>query len=180
MSEWKTIKSKLRKILVLAESGVEFERIQANRLLDALCSKHGISRDDLLSEEKRFYTVPFKNKFERKVVLQCYAMITGQERAASWKHPQRRNVFVFKLTAAENADLFACLEHFLPKLPGHLDDAVSAFIHAHHIFPPGDPQDLCDLSPAEIAQARRVLQLAAGIKSDPWVKKSGELCEVNL
>lgn len=180
MSKWETIKGKLRKILALAESGHEGERVQANRLLDALCSKYRISREDLLCDEKRFYVIPYKNKFEKRVVQQCCALVTGSSTVAIWRHPKKRNVLVLKLTAAENADLLACLDHFLPKLPGHLDDAVSAFIHAHRIFASGDSQDLRELSPADLVKARRVLQMANGIASDPWVKKSGELCEVNV
>lgn len=52
--DYESIKSKLKKLLALAEGGVGGEAHNARILLEKLCDEYGISLEDLLDTEKKF------------------------------------------------------------------------------------------------------------------------------
>ena len=57
MNEYESIKNKLKKLLALAERGVQGEAENARRLLEKLCMEYGVSMDELLDALKALHGV---------------------------------------------------------------------------------------------------------------------------
>lgn len=52
MSEYESIKNKLKKLLALAERGMQGEAENARRLLEKLCKEYGVSMDEYWMKTK--------------------------------------------------------------------------------------------------------------------------------
>lgn len=70
--QYESIKNKLKKLLALAERGVQGEADNARKLLEKLCKEYGVSMEELLDENqlKRYYfdigrNALYKDLFER-------------------------------------------------------------------------------------------------------------------
>ena len=54
--QYESIKNKLKKLLALAERGVQGEAENARKLLEKLCKEYGVSMEELLDENQlKFY-----------------------------------------------------------------------------------------------------------------------------
>lgn len=53
MNDYESIKSKLKKLLALAERGVEGEAHNARILLEKLCRQHGVSLEEIINTDKK-------------------------------------------------------------------------------------------------------------------------------
>lgn len=73
------ILDRIRKIKALADAGIEGERDNAQRLLDELMQRYGITEEDLASEtrEPHFFTIdnPKTNSYDWKLLMQLAALI---------------------------------------------------------------------------------------------------------
>lgn len=78
---FESIKSKLRKLQVLAENGYKGEAEAAKILLDKLCKQYGVSIEDILNQEKKnSYRFEIgKGKIWLDLFMQCYANVTGNK-----------------------------------------------------------------------------------------------------
>ena len=82
MSEYESIKNKLKKLLALAERGVQGEAENARRLLEKLCMEYGVSMDELLDENQvkyHFFEVG-RNKIYLDLFSQCYYKVANADR----------------------------------------------------------------------------------------------------
>ena len=71
MSEYESIKNKLKKLLALAERGMQGEAENARRLLEKLCKEYGVSMDELLDENQVKYH--FFEVGRNKIYLDLFA-----------------------------------------------------------------------------------------------------------
>ena len=82
MSEYESIKNNLKKLLALAERGVQGEAENARRLLEKLCMEYGVSMDELLDENQvkyHFFEVG-RNKIYLDLFAQCYYKVANADR----------------------------------------------------------------------------------------------------
>jgi len=70
-----SIRRKLKKIMVLAERGEAGERDVAQKMLDELLAKHDLTFEEILAGEVRDYKFSYRNKWERRLLLQLYSMV---------------------------------------------------------------------------------------------------------
>lgn len=74
-------KDRLGKVVAMAKKGVGGEKDAAIAILKGMCKKHGLSFDDIMSEdaEVREYTIPYADQDELRIVQQVvcrYAYLT--------------------------------------------------------------------------------------------------------
>ena len=69
------IKERLAKMKALAERGVGGERDAAERLLQEIAAKHGISLDDIGSEVEREHVVNIQYSWQRMIFLQLLGLM---------------------------------------------------------------------------------------------------------
>jgi hypothetical protein len=107
MDNFESIKAKLKKLLALAEGGCEGEARSARALLECLCSKYGISIDNLFDADKKdWYTFDVGiNSLYKKLFVQCYCCLMNVDKL-SYKRVSKSRMSV-ELTAYEYAELSA-------------------------------------------------------------------------
>lgn len=91
MSEYESIKNKLKKLLALAERGMQGEAENARRLLEKLCKEYGVSMDELLDENQvkyHFFEVG-RNKIYLDLFAQCYYKVANADFLIS-KYPEAK------------------------------------------------------------------------------------------
>lgn len=166
-----TILEKLRKIDVLARSGVAGEKDTAQRLLVALCQKHGITPEQLTEEKKRWFTYKFKGALEKKLLNQCVAFVACTTKVAN---SPGKGAWSFELTALQGADVGECFEHYRKELAKQQETLLSALIAKHRLYTPSNPdkEDRKPLTDAERAEVNRIALMAFGLTSNRWEKSA--------
>ena len=138
MSEYESIKNKLKKLLALAEQGVQGEAENARRLLEKLCREYGVSMDELLDENQvkyHFFEVG-RNKVYLDLFTQCYYKVANTDQL-SYKQISRSQIAV-EMTAiqyAEMASLFAWHKaNFDNDLEEMKKNILIAYCRKHHLL----------------------------------------------
>lgn len=105
MNYYESIKSKLKKLLALAEGGVDGEAHNARILLERQCKQYGVSIDELLdSDKKEWYEIEIgQRKIDLNLFTQCYCYITGKHSVPYKKIS--KSIVAVELTAYECAEL---------------------------------------------------------------------------
>ena len=159
---------KLKKIEALVRSGIGGEKTTAQRMLDALCKKHGITLDQIISMEKKPYRFAFKDKLDVTLLSHVAMNICQTHKITNWK---RGRAIYFELTKAQAIDVEDCFRHYRKAWRSQLKDMMAAFVNANRLFAPGDGDD--DKSHKEHtsdsrARAMRIMQLMQGMNAAPW------------
>ena len=132
-----SIRNKLKKLLALAEQGVQGEAENARRLLEKLCKEYDISMEELLDEnrvEYHFFSVG-RNKIYLDIFSQCFYKVTNIDRLF-YKQISRSQIAV-KMTALQYAELASLFEWHKANLDKDLEDMKKNFLIAycrkHHL-----------------------------------------------
>lgn len=167
-----TLIEKLRKIEALARSGVDGERENAQKLLDDLCRKHGVTPEELAAEQTKPHFFTVKNANEVALLRQCAIHVCGTSRVQNACQGKRHT---FWLTAAQGIDVKDCFEHHRKPFAQHMDDAASAYILRNKILGPPRAEDETNASHQNEearAQAKRIAALMVFMQSNRWEKRA--------
>jgi hypothetical protein len=166
-----SVRAQLLKIQALAEAGSDGERDNAKRLLDALCRKHNISRESLVSAERDYVEFKFSDKYEEALFLQCLVFICRTNKVRNiWKRTRAKLL----LTKAEAIDLEDCWKHYRGLWKSHVSEVRSAFIHKHRLFGPAtDAPD--DDKPVDMERLMRIINMMKSMAGDTWQKPMARL-----
>lgn len=166
-----TIRAQLVKIRALAESGVEGERQNAARMLDALCLKHGVSMESLVSNERASHRFTYRSADELRVLWQCAFYITQTSRLA---YSKRGRSISLRLTKAEAIDLRACFAHYRAAWRKQVEELSTAFFCRHKLFGPRDEAQEAEPRFSQ-AELERLLALMRGISGQTWLRPLARL-----
>ncbi len=125
-------KKRMRKLLALAERGVGGEQETAQRMLDTMLHKHGITLSDLTNKETTLHFWSCYTKHDRTLLLYICGMVLDSTTIKYTK--QGRQVGV-KLTAADRITVDLHYQMLRKGLREHVDRAVTAFIMANELYP---------------------------------------------
>lgn len=155
----------LKKISALAQSGVAGERANAQRMLDTLCKKHGVTPDQLADEKKDLHSFPCRDTLDEKLVLQVITYVCQTRKVRCVK---QKKTWWFELTNAQAVDARECLDHYRKAWQAQLGDLMTAFMARNRIFAPpdGDP----DTSP-ETAASQKIIQMMHMLDENRWNKR---------
>lgn len=133
MSKEKLVR-RLKKILALAERGEGGEKDNAQRMLDALLEKHGISIEEIGSDEEKtcWFKYP-RGEFNRRLLFQVIYAVCGDR--TIWKNSHKRNERAVECTEYERAQIQIRFDAYSRALPAELELAYDAFIQVNSIFP---------------------------------------------
>lgn len=154
------ILARLRKILALAESGIEGEKAAAQAKLAYLLAEHGLKPEDLDDAgPKARFAFSFRGKHEQALLAQVLMKVlcVGE---IKWR--VGRSKASIELTTAQWADAVTLWETvqkaWRKEWKAIQDAAVTAFITANAIFPPDDGTEKpSTLSEDEVARIRRMM-----------------------
>lgn len=158
---------KLRKIEKLAKLGVGGERQNAARMLGDLLCQYGLTLDDL-SEEKE-YRINYRTIWEKKLLFQIYAKVTGSSRISYSRHKDKTGIF-FKLNTVQYIDFMAMYDAYRPALKTEMETLFSAFLSKHNIFAPPDEDD--EKGKCNQEESERIWRMAMGLRDVPVLNKT--------
>lgn len=162
--EEKTVQ-RIKKLQALAERGVGGEKKTAEKMLQRLLEKNGISTlEELEKDEVEYFLFSYNGKHEIKLLMQCMYKVLGYSNNTTYFRTKgtRQKIGIY-CTKAQRIEIELEFEFYRNVFYEELPSFMSAFIAAQDIFPPDAPQgnkDLCNLSEDEFRQ----LQMATGIK----------------
>lgn len=172
--EFESIKSKILKLKALAERGEKGEAINAQRLLDKMLHKYGITLEDVIdkSEEKNWYSFKCWKKYEKSVLFQCYYKVLNVNECSY--NERSGNVF-FHLTAYEFAELSNLYQWHKAQLNKEIkrvvEEFTDAYILKHQITSDKESDD--DESPLtkeDLERISRVMKLMNNVEDTSYCK----------
>lgn len=160
---------KLRKIEALARSGVGGEKETAQRMLDALCKKHGITIDQIAETVTEDVLFTIKDRWENSLLETIIVHICRTTKIRNWYRGRKRG---FELTRLQRIDVEDCFKHYKKAYTAErkrlMEDLTTAFVHKHRLFgPPSDKEDADDKS-LDLERMARLVALIRGMNSETW------------
>lgn len=154
------VQAKLRKLQALAERGEGGEKVNAQRMLEKLLARHGLSLDDLADELREIRWFPAANRFDRRLAAQIMAKIGNTDDPGIYSSKQRPKHVGVETTPAEAVEFELHYDTLRKALAEHFDDAFSAFVQANRLFS-SLPSD--DQPPVLSERDFRVMSMAAAV-----------------
>lgn len=160
----KTIQ-RIKKLQALAERGVGGEKTTAEKMLQKMLEKNGISSlDELEKDEVEYFLFSYRGRHEIKLLKQCMYKVMGySDHTKYYRTAGTRQKIGIYCTKAQRIEIELEFEFYRNVFYEELPSFMNAFIQAQSIFPADAPKSskgLCNLSEDEL----REIQIAAGIK----------------
>lgn len=173
-----SIRTKLIRIMNLAERGAAGEREAAAHLLHILMEKYGVTPEDLRSEETEYHCFEHVcDPLDRTLFTQIAATVLNTQTLA-YKQIKGKSLRWVKCTTAQAIEIRNQYEfyrkEFRLQLARQKRNFLSAFIKANSIYPetdPGEKLDPCRFSDEEIARLLEICAMAANIKRSHYHKQ---------
>jgi hypothetical protein len=158
-------KQRIKKLQALAERGVGGEKDTAEKILQKLLKKNGISTlAELEEDEIEYFLFSYSGKHEIKLLKQCmYKVLGHSDHTAYFRSRGTRQKIGIYCTKAQKIEIELEFEFYRNVFYEELNSFMSAFIQAQAIFPsdaPIESKALEEYSEEEIRQ----MQIAQGIK----------------
>lgn len=138
------VQAKLRKLLALAERGVGGEKETAQRMLEKMLARHGLTMDSLVEDQRSLVWFKFACKNERRLGRQLAAKVLDSRDSAVYglyASKDRPRQFGVKLSPAEAVEFELLYDVLRKALAAHLETAYQAFVQANGIFPSSSSDD---------------------------------------
>ena len=137
------IKEKLLKLKALAEQGYEGEARSAQKALENMLHKYGLTIKDLCTDTLEWRWIKIGSSKELKTLfLQCYFQALNTSRIS---YNECRSEIRIELTAAQYADLMSLFEfhsaQFKKERKRLLKNLTEAYIQKHEIWSDSDSSD---------------------------------------
>ena len=174
--EYESVKVKLKKLLALAERGVQGEAENARRLLEKLSKEYGISIEELLDENKKEWHIfdVGKDKTYKDLFSQCYFSIVNGN-SMSYKSVSRRKIAI-ELTAMQYAELVSLYEwhkaNFIKDLEDLKENILLAYCRKHSLYSKKESDDdkSSELSPEDIKRLWKIMCLQDSLNDNHYQK----------
>jgi hypothetical protein len=131
-----TVLELLRKIRELAKRGVDGERDNAARLLEAKLQKYGLSLEDLERVKTKRWYWKYGTLLEAKIISHVVARVADYQ-GSCWKRVGKK-VVGYDLTYAQGIEAAEWIEHYLAawkrEVKEHEELLFRAFINKHDLF----------------------------------------------
>lgn len=143
--QYESIKNKLKKLLALAERGVNGEAYNARRLLEKLCKEYGVSIGELLDENQmKFYRFDIgMNALYKNLFTQCFCKV-AQNNSLEYRQVSRSKIEV-KMTAIQYAEIVSLFEWHKSNFNKDLEDMkkniLLAYCQKHHLYSDVKPEN---------------------------------------
>lgn len=159
------VKARIRKLLALAERGVGGEKETANRMLNKMLDRHGMTMDDLRDDRRSMHPVKCASDFERRLVAQIMAKVQNSPSPDVFKIGRSRLTLNIYVTPAELVEFSIHWEALRKDLAKCLNNACLAFIHTNSLFP-ADPGDVDDepMTPERMAEIEAITAMMSGME----------------
>lgn len=159
-----------KKLQALAGGGVHGEKENAQKALDALMQKHGITKEEL--EENKTDWHEFKvGKQYQKLFFQVAMATIGNRGATYRQHRHNQNVIFLEVSIAEQIEIQGKYEFYWHAFKTEQETLLRAFIMRHNLYNIDDDGKTADeLTMEELAAAAKAANLARGMEKHEYHK----------
>ena len=115
-------------ILEMAKRGTPEEQEIAKTIIDNL--------DISINDEQIIDAVfKYKNKYEKKILMQVWAMVINKTGVSYFTNPKKKNSIIFEITEVQKIEIELYYSIYRREIKEEIDLTVSAFIQKNNIFP---------------------------------------------
>jgi hypothetical protein len=129
----KSLESKLRKLLILSERGIEGEKENASEMLNKLLKKHGLKLSDISDGSVENYWFKYKGKFQKKLLIQIIVATAGRNVAVG-TNPAQRSAIGAEITKCQMLEVEILFSAYKVALEEELNFSLEAFVNKNNIF----------------------------------------------
>jgi hypothetical protein len=170
------IKEKLLKLQSLAERGYKGEALAAQRALENLLEKYGLTLDDICDDKMEWRWIKAgRGKDLKNILFQCYFQIADSHKST---YKEYKNEIAFELTNAQYADLMSLFDfhknQFKKERDKILKNLCRAYISKHEIWNKTDREDEgkeVDRKPMDSETLHSMLTLINGMEDVSYHKQ---------
>lgn len=157
----------LQRIAVLAAQGVDGEASAAQRKLDVLLMKHGLTMADLEANTRKQCSFKFRGKAQRTLFANVVGHVVG--------HGESRILYdnsclYADLTVAESIDVDILFNHFRKEYNREVKRLMAALIYRHGLFP-ATPRIRGPFTAKEFEEGNKAMKMANGLSSNDVLRK---------
>lgn len=158
-----------KKLKALAERGIGGEKYNAQQALDRFLQKHGISIEDLEDDKEENHWIRVGDN--KALFTQVAASVLGANTKVCTNFKYQKGKMCIVTTKAKAVEVEAKFNFYSALYKKEVDIFYEAFIVANGIFPmDGVKKDMGELSKEERDRARRAMEMASSIASNPFHK----------
>lgn len=128
------VQDKLRNLQALAERGVGGEKVNAQRMLEKLLARHGLTFEDLADERRETRWFPAPTKFDIRLAAKILAKVCNTNDPGVYSSKSRLKQVGVDFTPAEAIEFELHYDTLRKALTEHFKDAFSAFVQANRLF----------------------------------------------
>lgn len=172
MSDDKT-KARMLKLLALARQGVGGEAANAERFLQKMLDKHGMTMADLEDRQQPVKRVNFKwsEPLHRRLLVAVICKVLNTTSFDHWKRPRERSSFRVELTATQHVEVDLMMAAYWPALQRQTELMLAAFSHKNNLFP--DVESPEPAKPPSKEDLDAIFAMMRGMRATPVHKAIG-------
>jgi hypothetical protein len=134
------IRARLMKLLELAKRGEHGEKENAQRFLEKLLKKHGMTVADLDDDATSRYTFTYKSELESRLLTQIICTVLQVNRYTKRQVRGSRTIGL-DLTRAQNLEIAMQFSVYRAELARNVDRMFTAFVHKNGLTGPDSDDD---------------------------------------
>lgn len=155
---------RMKKLLALAEAGIDGEKTTAERMLNKLLKIHNLTIADIEGDEKSRKYFKCGTKAQNKRLMVQVITSTCGAGADLYSHRPFKGVYFVDVTAEQAAEIELKFFSYKKALEEVLEIAFIGFVHKHKLYSPTNPDDKKEEStPEERAQHFKALKMAGSM-----------------
>lgn len=162
------IRARLQKLLALAKRGEGGEKENAQRFLETLLKKHGLTLDDLDDEAAPKIEAEFKYRdaLERKLLFQVISMVLDSANVRYRQVVGGRAIRI-DITRAQAAEVSTFYEAYKPAMRKTMERAFLAFVQTNRIFGTASNEDADDRPRMSKEELDALIAMMRGMRPTP-------------
>ena len=178
--KYESIKSRLRKLLALADRGYQGEAENAKNAIERICKEYGIRIEELFDIEKKYkYKIEIgRSRDMMNLFIRCLSSICDIKGMTYYK-PTRSSI-VIELTSMQYAEIISLYNwhkgNYLREMRDFKKNFMSAYVGKHDLFLERERQgnhNFEDLTQEELNNMIKVLKIKEAMSDNIYRKQIG-------
>lgn len=173
------IKDKIKKVYDLSIRGVGGEKDQADKILNKLMDKYGLSIEELVDDkpQPKMFHVPNKNC--ETLLNQIYGYVTNKNKVNYYRSELKRTYFYYDVTVAQGIEIEELYnwhrKQLKKELKKHEEMMVDAYVLKHGLTPASSSDNDSSIkNKMSHSEIRQILSMMNTLEDVSYYKALGE------
>lgn len=177
--KYERIKSKLRKLLALAERGVNGEAENAKKAIERICKEYGINIEDFFDTNKigQYVFKVGQGKDMMNLFARCVSYVCGDIKDMTYRRISRSSIEL-EVTSMQYAEILSLFNwhkgNYEREIKDFKKNFMSAYVGKHDLYVQkerdGD-RDINDMTTEELQRLLKVLKLKNAMSDNTYRKQ---------